>query len=670
MLDLGTLQAHLKLDGAEKFNDDLKKAETTSDEVGKGLGQNIAQAAVKVGVGFASIVSAAKDIGVRLKGLIDNTASYGDQIDKSSQKMGISAEQYQKWDYVLQRNGSSIQIMQKGIKTLSKNMADGSDAFDTLGVSTKNADGSFRTAEEVMNDTMLALAGMQDGTERTALATQLFGSKVAQELAPTLNSGADGISGLRQKAEDLGLVMSDEGVAASAAYQDAMLDLDETMAGIKNTVGADLLPVVTDLVRKVVDDVIPSIKNFVRQNKWLAPTIAGIVTGLIAFKTALGITAIISGVSQAITAFKAANEGATIAQWLLNAAMNANPIVLIITLIAALVGAIIYLWNTNEDFRKAIIRIYTNLRKTITTVIRTIITKFNEFVAGVKRSISVAKTTISSFINNVKSYFNDMKNSIKTALDRARVIVKTFVSSVRNHFTNMKKGIKSALDGAKNVVSTFVNNVKGYFDSLKKGISQKISSAKSSVSTAVEGMKTKLGSISGKIDQVVGWFKGLPGRITTAVGDVGSTLFDAGKSIIGGFLSGITDKFEEVKRKIQGIAPWIRANKGPKDFDLKLLIPNGQWIMQGLMTGLQKAKPELQSTLKDIADTVSGTRFNATSSLVLATRGATAAQTTGTLVGAGTNYNVYINGARINDDKQIENKFSQLLTLMARKGLM
>jgi len=72
------------------------------------------------------LASAAKDLGNRLKGLLDDTAEYGDEVDKASQKMGISAEEYQKWDYVLQRNGSSIESMQKGLKTLSAKITEGS----------------------------------------------------------------------------------------------------------------------------------------------------------------------------------------------------------------------------------------------------------------------------------------------------------------------------------------------------------------------------------------------------------------------------------------------------------------------------------------------------------------------------------------------------------------
>lgn len=88
--------------------------------------------------------------------------------------------------------------------------------------------------------------------------------------------------------------------------------------------------------------------------------------------------------------------------------------------------------------------------------------------------------------------------------------------------------------------------------------------------------------------------------------------------------------------------------------------------MEGLNQGLENGKKDLQKTLNGIANTISGTEFGTTAGLGYAGAGAAAGMMTNT----STAYNIYINGAKINDDSQIESKFKALLTEMARKGMM
>ena len=81
--------------------------------------------------------------------------------------------------------------------------------------------------------------------------------------------------------------------------------------------------------------------------------------------------------------------------------------------------------------------------------------------------------------------------------------------------------------------------------------------------------------------------KDIPNKIVSALGDLGSLLYDAGSQIISGLLAGLKGKFNEVKDWVGGVGTWIADHKGPKAYDLQLLVPNGSWIMQGLSEGLE-----------------------------------------------------------------------------------
>ena len=93
-----------------------------------------------------------------------NAAGTADRIDKLAAKSGLSKTAFQEWDYVMGQNGMSIEKMQTGMKTLVQQMdgvQDGSkksiEMFDALGVSVQNSDGSLRSQEEVMEETIMAL---------------------------------------------------------------------------------------------------------------------------------------------------------------------------------------------------------------------------------------------------------------------------------------------------------------------------------------------------------------------------------------------------------------------------------------------------------------------------------------------------------------------------------
>lgn len=97
---------------------------------------------------------------------------------------------------------------------------------------------------------------------------------------------------------------------------------------------------------------------------------------------------------------------------------------------------------------------------------------------------------------------------------------------------------------------------------------------------------------------VFNFFNGLGGRIVGVIGNLSGLLYNIGKSIFEGLLSGMNKGWEAVKGFVGGLGGWIASHKGPESYDLRLLQPNGNWIMQGLNTGLLQG-------LKPVIDTVS-----------------------------------------------------------------
>lgn len=176
---------------------------------------------------------------------VSAAADYGDTIDKMSQKMGLSTDAYQEWDFVMQHCGTSIEALKPSMKTLAMAAEKGSDAFAQLGISEEQI--ATMSQEELFNATIAGLQGVTDETQRTALAAELLG-RGATELGPLMNMTAEETEAMRQQVHDLGGVMSNDAVKAAAAYKDSLQNMQTAISGLKNKLAGDLLPSVTTVM--------------------------------------------------------------------------------------------------------------------------------------------------------------------------------------------------------------------------------------------------------------------------------------------------------------------------------------------------------------------------------------------------------------------------------------
>ena len=197
-----------------------------------------------------------------------------------SQKIGFTTDEYQKWDYVLQRAGTDISSMIPAMKTLSNQATSNSAAFQELGLSQEEV--SKMSQGELFTATIKKLSEMENVTERTALASKLLG-RGATELGPLLNEGSGAIQEQMDIAEKYGMVMPEAAVKASAAFRDSVTTMQMTMTGLKNRMMAEFLPaatMITDGLGKMfagdmsgVDDVANGIKGIAAKIVQGAPII-------------------------------------------------------------------------------------------------------------------------------------------------------------------------------------------------------------------------------------------------------------------------------------------------------------------------------------------------------------------------------------------------------------
>ena len=234
------------------MNNEAQKAGSSSGKTfSSSFGLGIQKGMAAIGGAATMAAAGLTAVGSSIVSNAKETAAYGDNVDKLSQKIGISAEAFQEWDYVFSQNGTDIGILQTGMKKLSDAFADAQggskgaiEKFKALGLSMKDLQGMSQ--EDLFGTVVAKLQEMEPSAERTAIAADLLG-KSATELGPLLNQTAADTEALKQQARDLGMVMSNDAVKASAAFTDSLDNLKRAATGAKNNISASFLPALTDI---------------------------------------------------------------------------------------------------------------------------------------------------------------------------------------------------------------------------------------------------------------------------------------------------------------------------------------------------------------------------------------------------------------------------------------
>lgn len=232
------LFATLSLD-TSSFESSLTGAEQSASSFGSSLAGGLATAG-RIGATAVAATTAAVVAGsAAFVSGVSSVSEYADNIDKMSQKLGMTAEAYQEWDFIMQHAGTSIESMQAGMKTLAAAAETGNAAFEALGLSQEQI--ASMSQEELFGATIEALQNVEDTTQRTYLASQLLG-RGATELGPLLNMSAEEVEAMREQVHELGGVMSDEAVSAGAGFQDSLQNMQTALAGVRNNLLGEFLP--------------------------------------------------------------------------------------------------------------------------------------------------------------------------------------------------------------------------------------------------------------------------------------------------------------------------------------------------------------------------------------------------------------------------------------------
>lgn len=247
------------LEEASKSTDDntdkIKEFGKAEDDAGKktlSLGDlikaNLISDAIKGGL--QSLANGVKSVGSAMGSALTNGASYADDILTMSAQTGIATEELQKYKSIAELTDVPLETLTGSMAKMTKSLEANEDKYKSLGVSIRNADGSLKDNEDIFNDTIGALGKMTNETERDVMAMSLFGKK-AQDLNPLIKLGADGLNELSQKAEQMGAVLSEEGLESLGKLDDEFQIFKTTASSTGNILASAFAPAITDVLGEV-----------------------------------------------------------------------------------------------------------------------------------------------------------------------------------------------------------------------------------------------------------------------------------------------------------------------------------------------------------------------------------------------------------------------------------
>ncbi len=418
-----------------KTEAELKKATKEADNFSVGL-EKAKNALNKVGSAAQTVADKTRGLSTAATGLLGavgglalKTAATADELNTLSKQTGISTDELQKMQYASELVDVSVESMTGAMTKMKAGMASGDfgkAAFETLGVSVRDANGALRDSNVVFYEVLTALSQIPNETERDTLAMDIFG-KSADQLAGIIDDGGAALQQYGTEAENLGLILDTETLQGLNDVNDTIDKLKAQAGAELAKAGAEALEALTPVLETVIDklsQLFEWIGNLDESQMQTLLTIAAVVA---AISPIAGIIATISG---AITAFLQIWPQVQAVAAGIKAFALANPLALVVAAVIALGAIVVTHWDKIKPILDAILakvkavfdkvaakiqEVTNKIKSVFQSVKDTVLGIWDAMVAGIKGKVNVIIGLVNKLIGKVNG-FSSKANGLLGAL--------------------------------------------------------------------------------------------------------------------------------------------------------------------------------------------------------------------------------------------------------------
>ena len=492
--------------------------------------------------------------------------------------LGISAEEAFNMMANGAKNGTfQIDYLNDAVKEFGIRVKDGTadDAFKQLGLNADELKQKFAEggegAREAFTTVNNALFACDDEVQRNLLGVTLYGTKWE-------DLGEDAVRALVNTQGEISTTNDALAEINENKYNDIGNQITELGRNLETElvkpIGEELQPVISDVIAEVKEKipqvktlvlaVVDKIKSFISFVSKNGPMIISIIAGIAAGMLAWNVVNMIQGLIAAFKVWKATTEGMTIAQKLLNTVMAANPIGIVITVVAALVTALITLFATNEDFRNKVIAVWEKVKEVAGNVFGAIADFFTVTIPNAFNSlIGFIKSNWQGLLLFIVNPFAGAFKLLYDNCGAFRDFIDNLVAKIQEFFQNLWSGIVSIFQGvgqwfsdrfteAYNGVTSVFSAIGSWFGARWNDIKNALALVASWFLTMFTNAYTNVTSVFSAIGS---WFGARWTEIKTALANVATwfgTQFQNAWTNIKNAFANVTSFFSGLWEKIKG----------------------------------------------------------------------------------------------------------------------